>query len=120
MSKATAIPTNVERWFPSKRYVPIIVSTKQCSLTYHHRLVYSYLVYRLRKDQAATKAKMIKSLRMAKVTVAGALVALDKLGLVAEDGRQYRTPEPNDIQKEWFASSQSVPLELTKHEVLEV
>ena len=105
MSKTAAIPTNVERWFPSKRYIPLIVKTTRCSLTYHQRLIYSYLVYRLRKDQTATKAKIIASLRVDKATVATALVALGELGLLSEDGRQYRAVEPNNIQKKWFASN---------------
>jgi DNA-binding MarR family transcriptional regulator len=104
MSKS-ALQTNVDRWFPWKRYVLMLVCTKKCSLTYHQRLVYSYLVYRLRKDQSATKAKVAKALRLDKGTVVNALTELTNVGLAAEEQEQYSAVEPNAAQKEWFASN---------------
>lgn len=101
----TAAQTNVDRWFPGKRYVPVIVSTKKCPLTYHQRLVYSYLVYRLRKDQAATKAKIVKVLRLAGKTVADGLIELERLSLTVKEQKWYRAVEPDESQKEWFASN---------------
>lgn len=46
------------RWFPKKRYIPMISSRKPCNLTYHQRLVYSYLVFRRSRDQGATRKKI--------------------------------------------------------------
>ena len=101
----SALQTNVDRWFPFKRYVPMVVSTKKCSLQYHQRLVYSFLVYRLRKDQATTKAKIETTLRLDKGTVVNALTALTNVGLAIKEGGQYRAVEPNDTHQGWFASN---------------
>jgi predicted transcriptional regulator len=98
-------PTNIERWFPNKRYVPMVVSTKKCPLAYHQRLVYSYLVYRLREDQAATKGKMVRALRSDKTAVAKAVAVLEEFGLAVREGGQYRAAEPNENQRQWFASN---------------
>ena len=105
MSKAAKPQTTVERWFPWKRYVPVVVAKKQCPLTYHHRLVYSYLVYRLRKDQMATKVKIEKALRLDKKAVVKAITALTVHNLLADDQGQYRAKEPDETQREWFASN---------------
>lgn len=104
MSKSVA-QTNVDRWFPWKRYVLMLVCTKKCSLTYHQRLVYSYLVYRLRKDQSATKAKIEKALRLDKGTVVNALTELTNVGLATREREQYWAAKPNTAQKGWFASN---------------
>ena len=72
-------PTNAEKWFPNKKYVPVI-ATGKCPLTYSQKMVYSYLVFRLRKEQTASRAKMVKVLRLAKSTVSKALGELEKLG----------------------------------------
>jgi predicted transcriptional regulator len=98
-------PTNIEKWFPTKRYVPLIATTKKCPLTYSQRMVYSYLVYRLRKDQVATKAKVVKVLRLDKRAVANALVALEGLGLVIKEQVWYRAAQPNESQRQWLASN---------------
>lgn len=105
MSKAAKPLTTVERWFPRKRYVLVIVSTKKCLLTYHQRLVYSYLVYRLRKDQMATTLKIEKALRLDKKAVVKAVAALMSHKLVAEEMGQYRAEKPDKDQKTWFASN---------------
>jgi DNA-binding MarR family transcriptional regulator len=98
-------PTNVEKWFPNKKYVLMVVSKKKCPLKYHRRLVYSYLVYRLRQDQTATQAKMVKALRLDKTAVANAIVELETLGLVVRERGQYQAAEPNENQRRWFASN---------------
>lgn len=103
--KNVKAPTNIDRWFPNKRYVPMIVSTKKCPLKYHRRLVYSYLVYRLRQDQTATQAKVVKALRLDKTAVASAIGELETLGLVVRERGQYQAAEPNENQRQWFASN---------------
>lgn len=99
------VETNVDRWFPRKRYVPVIVATKQCPLEYHERLVYSYLVYRLRRDQTATRAKIVKTLRHDKKAVMKALGTLAAHDVISEDHGQYHAKEPAEPQKNWFASN---------------
>jgi predicted transcriptional regulator len=98
-------PTNAEKWFPGKKYFPIVVSTKKCPLTYSERVVYSYLVFRLHKEQTATRAKMVKVLRLAKNTVSKAVAELEKIGLVAKEQKWYRASKPDDAQKAWFAKN---------------
>ena len=95
-------PTNAEKWFPNKKYVPVI-ATGKCPLTYSQKMVYSYLVFRLRKEQTASRAKMVKVLRLAKSTVSKALGELEKIGLVVQEQKWYRAAEPDDAQREWFA-----------------
>jgi len=97
-------PTNAEKWFPNKKFVPVI-ATRKCPLTYSQKIVYSYLVFRLRKEQTATRAKMVKVLRLAKNTVSKALAELETIGLVVQEQKWYRAAEPNDAQKAWFATN---------------
>jgi DNA-binding MarR family transcriptional regulator len=103
--KNVKAPTNIEKWFPNKRYVLMVVSKKDCPLKYHRRLVYSYLVYRLRQDQTATQAKVVKALRLDKTAVASAIGELETLGLVVRERGQYQAAKPNENQRQWFASN---------------
>jgi Mn-dependent DtxR family transcriptional regulator len=105
MSKAAKPQTTFERWFPWKRYVPVIVAKKECPLEYHQRLVYSYLVYRLRKDQTATRAKIGKTLRLDKKAVKKTLKALADHKLASEEREQYTALVPAEGQAKWFASN---------------
>ena len=98
-------PTNAEKWFPGKKYFPIVVSTKKCPLTYYERVVYSYLVFRLRKEQTATEARMVKVLRLARNTVSKAIARLEEIGLVGREQKWYRAAKPNDAQRAWFATN---------------
>lgn len=105
MSKAAKTQTIIERWFPHKRYVLVIVAKKLCPLTYHQRLIYSYLVYRLRQDQTASTLKISKILRMEKKVVEQAAKALAVHNLVVEESGQYCAKEPTKDQENWFASN---------------
>ena len=95
MSKAAKPQTTVERWFPWKRYVPVVVAKKQCPLTYHHRLVYSYWFTGSARIRMATKVKIEKALRLDKKAVVKTITALTVHNLLADDQGQYRAKEPD-------------------------
>lgn len=108
MSKSKPV-TLSERWFAGKRYVPVLSVTKACKLTYHERLIYSFLVFRRSRDQGATKKKIAGRLGIDRgETVPKALSKLE----TAEENRpplvelregQYWAVKPTGEVADWFA-----------------
>lgn len=97
------------RWFPRKRYVPLISIKKACGLTYHERLVYSFLVYRRSRDQGATKKKIAERLAIdrgetvPKVLEGLAVDTTDRPRLVEERDGRYYAVQPSGPTVDWFA-----------------
>lgn len=110
MSKSKTV-TLSERWFPGKKYVPLLSVTKACRLTYHERLIYSFLVFRRSRDQGATKKKIADRLGIDRgETVPKALTKLggseeDWIPLVELRDGHYWAMEPTGEVADWFASN---------------
>ena len=97
---------NPDRWFPRKRYVLMIASKKACKLSYHQRLVYSYLVFRRSREQGAATSKIANVLRIDREAASRALYRLaSEWSLVENRDGRFWACEPTDQTSTWFANN---------------
>jgi hypothetical protein len=97
--------TQLEKWFPDKKFVQMLACKGCCQLNFSARLAYSVLVYKLRKDDCGLSVKRLALLtgldRQTSATTS--IQQLTGLGLVVQrQGTWWATP-PTEQQRKWFA-----------------
>jgi hypothetical protein len=109
--KTSGLEPLPDRWFYNKRYVPLIATRKACKINFQQRYIYSYLVFRLSKEQGATKRRIASVLGIDRgEAVPNALNALQKEAegrckLVEEGEGEFWALEPTGDAGEWFAKN---------------
>jgi hypothetical protein len=96
--------SQLEKWFPDKKYWQFIVTKRACPLGWTDRLVYSTLVYSLRMDNAGLAlCELAKRCQLHRNKIIKPLLRLQKLGLVTKL-ENWQACGPNPDQWKWFAS----------------
>jgi hypothetical protein len=88
---------------PGKKYLFVLLPTKQCQLTFNELLLYSFLVYRAgTASPTVTQKRIAENLGLCKKTVRQSTATLEKLELAKKtnDGRWFAV-EPTD-KWAWF------------------
>lgn len=85
-----------------KRKLFFLTTTADCRLTFSERLVYSELAYRAKYSRGATKAQLIRNLRLDPKTIRSAVERLQDRGLACLRGRQWYAQEPSGETIRWF------------------
>lgn len=89
-------------WFATKKRFPFLLVRRTSPLTFHERLVYSYLVYRTAKGGASLR-EVARSTRTDKSrTVPKVVKRLKELHLAALQDGKLVALEPLPEQSEWF------------------
>jgi len=94
--------------FTTKKFTQVVTTTPLSSLSLAERIVYSFLIYRLKNNCGASVEQIADHTKLDRFhCIPKAIAALLKIGLIQKKNRRFEALQPSGDVSKWFVSRKS-------------